>query len=92
MIAANKTRLTAIGNIKATPGMLHWLVISNSDSSVRHCTLHDDDDGTSDEVIKFYIPGERTVPFYFDPPLPFATGIRIGAIEHSGTVITGGYS
>lgn len=92
MIAANKTRLTSAGNIKATPGMLHWLIISNANSNTRHCTLHDDNDGTSDEVIKFYIPGQRTIPFYFDPPLPFAIGIRIGAMEHDETVVTGGYS
>lgn len=92
MIAAKKTRLTAAGNICAYPAMLHWLIISNSSDSTRHCTLHDDTDGTSDEVVKFYTPGQRTIVYAFDPPIPFATGIRIGAIEHSGTVITGGYS
>ena len=92
MIGVRKARLTSADNIKATEGLLHWLIISNSDSSTRHCTLHDDNDGTDDEVIKFSIPGQRTIPFYFDPPLPFVTGIRIGSIEHSGTVITGGYS
>jgi len=91
MIGAHKARLTSAGNIKATEGLLHWLVISNPDKSMRHCTLHDDNDGTSDEVIKFYIPGERTVPFYFNPPLPFVTDIRFGSIEHSGTIITAGY-
>lgn len=86
-----KTRLTAAGNIKAGPGKLYWLIITNANSSIRHCTLHDATSGTTGEVAKFYTPAQRTVVYPFDPPIPFATGIRIGAIENSDTVITGGY-
>lgn len=86
-----KTRLTSAGNIKATSGVLYWLLATNIDSSTRHFTLHDDNDGTSDEVHKFYIPGESTRLFPFNPGMSFGTGIRIGAIEHSGTVVVGGY-
>ncbi|KKM81197.1 hypothetical protein LCGC14_1332250 [marine sediment metagenome] len=86
-----KTRITAAGNIKGAPGKLYWLILSNSSSSMRHATLHDDTDGTDDEVAKFYLAGERTVVHTFDPPIPFSTGIRFGNIEHDGTRITAGY-
>ena len=92
MIACKKTRLTTAGNICATPAMLHWLLVENPNSSNRHITLHDDNDGTSDEVIKFHIPAQRTLPFYFDPPMPFDVGIRVGAFEHSDTRVVGGYT
>lgn len=87
----SRTRLTAAGNIKASPGKLYWLLISNPDASVRHCTLHDDNDGTDDEIHKFYIAAASTKLFNFDPPIPCSVGIRIGAIEDSDTVITAGF-
>ena len=87
-----KTRLTAAGNILGRPGVLHWLIISNPDSSTRHATLHDATSGTTGEVHKFYTQSARTTVYAFNPPIPFSTGIRIGAIEDSDTVITGGYS
>ncbi len=87
-----KTRLTAAGNILARAGVLHWLIISNANSSMRHCTLHDATSGTTGEVVKFYNAPERTVVHKFNPPIPFSTGIRIGNIEHSDIIITGGYS
>ena len=86
-----RIRLTAAGNIKGAPGKLYWLILSNSSSSMRHATLHDDTDGTDDEVAKFYLAPERTVVHTFDPPMPFSTGIRFGNIEHDGTRITAGY-
>lgn len=85
------TRLTAAGNIKATAGKLFWLVITNSNTSKRYCILHDDNDGTADEIIRFIIPAQTTLPFNFDPPIPCDTGIRIGTIEHSEVIVTGGY-
>ncbi len=90
--ACPTTRLTAAGNIKASGGILYWLIATNPSSSIRHFTLHDDNDGTDDEVHKFYIPRESTKVFSFDPPISMGTGIRIGAIEHNETVITGGYN
>ena len=84
-------RLTVAGNIKATAGKLFWLIISNANSSMRHCTLHDDNDGTADEICKFYNPAESTRVYNFDPPIPCDTGIRIGNIEHSDVIVTGGY-
>lgn len=92
MIACKKTRLTAAGNIVATPAMLHWLIIENPNSSKRHCTLNDATSGTTGEVIKFHIPSQSTQPFYFDPPMPFTTGIRFSAFGHADTRVVGGYT
>ena len=85
------TRLTAAGNIKGSAGKLYWLIISNANSSMRHCTLHDAIAGTTGEIAKFYNPAESTRVYTFDPPIPCATGIRIGNIEHSDVIVTGGY-
>lgn len=92
MLAIKKTRLTAAGNICSTPGHLHWITIENPDSSTRHITLHDDNDGTDDEVIKFRTPAGRTETHNFIPAMPFSTGIRIGAFEDSDTRVVAGYT
>ncbi|KKM60903.1 hypothetical protein LCGC14_1537090 [marine sediment metagenome] len=89
--ACKTTRLTSAGNIKASGGILYWLIATNPSSSIRHFTLHNATSGTSGEVHKFRIPVESTKVFSFDPPISMGTGIRIGAIEHNETVITGGY-
>ncbi len=88
--ACKTTRLTSAGNIKASGGILYWLIASNPDSSVRHFTLHNATSGTSNEVHKFHCP-QGTRVFSFDPGISMGTGIRIGAIEDSDTVVTGGY-
>ena len=90
-MAVKHTRLTAAGNIKGTEGKLHWLIASNPDSGVRHFTLHNATDGTDNEVHKFYVPGQSTQVYSFDPPIAMGVGIRIGDIEDSDTVVTGGY-
>ena len=92
MIGVKYVRLTAAGNIYAYPGKLHWLIATNPSSGIRHFTLHDATSGTTGEVHKFYIPIQSTKVFSFDPPMVLNTGIRIGAIEHADTVITGGFS
>ena len=89
--ACSKTLLTSAGNIKASPGILYWLIASNPDSSVRHFSLHDAISGVTDLVHKFYIPAATTKVYSFDPPISMTTGIRIGDIEDSDTRITGGY-
>lgn len=89
--ACKKTRLTSAGNIKASAGILYWLLVSNPNSSMRHFTLHDAISGTTGEVHKFYISAETTKIFPFDPGILMGVGIRIGNIEHGDTVITGGY-
>ena len=92
MIAARYTKLAAIGNIKDSDGMLHWLIITNSHSSnVRDVHLNDATSGAGSEVMKIKVKPDSTLPLYFDPPIPFATGIRIGTM--GGDVqLTGGYS
>lgn len=89
--ACSTTRLTAAGNIKGSGGILYWLLATNPDSSARHFSLHDATEGTTGLVHKFYIPGQETKMFPFDPPISMPTGIRIGEIEDADTVITGGY-
>ncbi|KKN60918.1 hypothetical protein LCGC14_0527170 [marine sediment metagenome] len=92
MLGVKWTRLTSAGNILAGPGLLHWLVVSNPDSSTRHITLNDAISGTGSEVHKFHTPSARTVVYPFDPPISLNVGIRIGAFEDSDTVVLGGYS
>lgn len=84
-------RLTAAGNIKATAGKLYWLIVTNEDNDTRYVILHDDNDATSDEVARFYVPTDTTKVFTFDPPIPCETGIRIGTFSESAMIVTGGY-
>ena len=92
MIATKYTRLTAVGNIKDTPGMLHWLIVSNPDSDDRYVILNDATSGTGDEVAKFLVKSHKTEVFTFNPPIPMVTGIRIGTFNDADMVVTGGYS
>lgn len=88
-----KTIITAAANIKAGPGKLYYLLVTNANSSRRNFSLHDATSGSAsgDLVQKFFMAAESSQVFTFDPPLPFATGIRIGAIEHSEITMVGGY-
>jgi len=92
MIACKKTRLTAAGNISAKPAMLHWILVENQDNDTRYVILNDATSGTGEEVIKLGVPSKQTKPFYFDPPIPFNTGIRVGTFEESAMVVLGGYT
>ena len=86
-----KTRITAAANIKAAPGKLYWLLVTNANSSARHFSLHDATSSTTGLVQKFFMAAQSTKLFPFDPPMPFATGIRIGEIEHADITMVGGY-
>lgn len=88
-----KTIITAVGNIKDGPGKLYYLLVTNANSSRRNFTLHDATSGAAsgDVVQKFFMAAESSQVFTFDPPLPFDTGIRIGAIEHDEITMVGGY-
>jgi len=92
MIACKKTRLTAAGNIVGASAMLHWLMVENPNSSIRHITLNDAASGATGEIIKFHQPAQRTMLYTFDPPMPFLNGIRISAFEHADTRVVGGYT
>lgn len=85
------TRLASADNIKATAGKLYWLIVTNWDGDPRYVVLHDDNDGTDGEIAKFYVASKRTEVFNFDPPIPCATGIRIGTFSESAMEVTGGY-
>jgi len=91
MLAAKKTRLTAAGNIKATAGELHWLIVTNWDGDPRYVVLNDDNDGTDGEIAKFYVASKRTEVFSFSRPISCTTGIRIGTFSESAMEVTGGY-
>lgn len=86
-----KKRLTAAGQIKSSAGKLYWVIISNANSSMRNCVLHDAITGATGEVLTFYNPPESTKVYTFDPPIPLATGIRFGSIEHTDVTLVGGY-
>lgn len=92
MIAANKVRLTAAGNIKGSPGMLHWLIIYNNDAATKHVILNDATSGTGGEVATFKVATKKTEVFSFNPPIPLDVGIRIGTFEATDMEVTGGYS
>lgn len=91
-LACKHTRLTSAGNIYDSPGSLHWLIGQNSSGNAYYFILHDDDDATSDEIAKFVVPGNETKVWSFNPPIWCGTGIRIGTIESTNIVVTGGYS
>ncbi len=85
------TRITAAGNIKASPGRLYALIILNPDSSARHCILNDATSGTGSEVAKFLTPSKQTKVYLFGDGITLHTGIRIGTFEDSDTIVTGIY-
>ena len=88
-----KTRITAAGNIKAGPGKLYYLLVTNLSSSKRHFHIHDATSGSAagDLVQQVFMAAQSSVLLNFDPPLPFATGIRIGALESSDITMVGAY-
>ena len=91
MPSTNYTRLTAAGAIKASPGKLYCLIVSNWDGDPAYVVLNDDTDGTSDEVAKFYVASKRTEVFNFNPGITLNTGIYIGTFEESAMEVTGVY-
>lgn len=84
------TKLTEAGNIKGEPGLLIWLSVSNSAGTGKKVVLHDDDNGTDDEVMQVAVPGDDSKFLIFPPGFYFSTGIRCGTLE-TGLVVTGAY-
>lgn len=92
MLNVVTTRLTkgSTGAIKASPGRLAWLIVSNEHgSNKRACKLNDATSGTGNELGEFWCPPQATKVFPFDPPIPCNTGIYIGTNDN--VVVTGGY-
>lgn len=84
------TRLTTTGAIKATGGILYWLLVSNDNgSNKRACILNNATSGTGSPKGKFWCPPEATVLFPFDPPMSLGTGIYLGTNDN--LIVTGGY-
>lgn len=85
------TRLTSAGNIKASGGVLYFLIVTNEDNDTRYVTLNNATSGTSSEVARFYVPTDSTRVFSFNPPISMGTGIRVGTFSESAMIVTGGY-
>jgi hypothetical protein len=87
---AGKTpiKLTAAGNLKASPGSLQWIQVSNTTGGGLKCILNDATSGTGDELMQIGVPADDSKYLLFIPPMPFATGIRVGTLE-VGLVVTG---
>lgn len=83
-------RLAAAGNIRAAPGKLCWLQVSNTTGNGLKCILNNATSGTGSEVIQIGVPGDDSKFLLFSPPMPFSTGIRVGTVE-AGLIITGGF-
>lgn len=83
-------KLTAAGNIRGAAGKLCWLIVSNTTGNGKKCVVHDDDNGTDDEVFQVAVPGDDSKFLLFSPPMPFGTGIRVGTLE-AGLIVTGGF-
>jgi len=92
MIACQKTRLTAAGNIVGRPAMLHWILFENPEGSAQSATLNDAASAATGEIIKLRAPATTTIVIPFDPPMPFGTGIRISAFSHANVRVVGGYT
>ena len=88
--ACYTTKLTSTDNIKASPGVLCWINVSNTTGNGLKVTIHDATSGTTSEKMQIAVPGDDSKFLLFSPAMNFATGIRCGAME-SGLVVTGGY-
>ena len=84
------TKLTSAGNIKATAGYLIWINVSNTTGGGLKVVIHDDDNGTDDEVMQIGVPADDSKFLAFPPGFYFSTGIRCGTLE-AGLIVTGAY-
>lgn len=83
-------RLDAAGNIRGAAGKLCWINVSNTTGNGKKIVVHDDDDGTDDEVFQVAVEGDDSKFLLFNPPCPFTTGIRVGELE-AGLIVTAGF-
>ena len=66
---------TADVAIKATPGEVHWLTVSDTAAAVIQLNDSLDDSGTDQWGVT--IPADGYGHFIFEPPLEFTTGIYL---------------
>lgn len=83
-------KLTAAGNIRGVAGKLTSLVVNNPTGGALTVILNDATSGTGSEVFQVTVPTNDVRQLNFNPPWPFATGIRCGTVG-AGLIITGSF-
>ena len=83
-------RKTAADNLLAAPGKLCWLTVDNPTGGALTVKLNDATSGTASDVFQVTVPTNDVRHLVFDPPCPFATGIRLGTLA-DGLIVTGGF-
>jgi len=83
-------RLDAAGNIRGAAGKLTSLIVANPTAGALVCIVNDAITSTTGEVFQVSVVANDTKIFNFNPPLPFATGIRIGTLG-TGLIVTGAF-
>lgn len=78
---------TADVAIKASPGLVHWLTVSDTAAGV--VGLADSLTESTTYKWKITIPADGYAHFIFDPPLEFATGIWLDVPTGTPDVIVG---
>jgi len=83
------TELGSADNFLAAAGKLYWLTFTNEAGSASFCTLNDATSGTGSRKSTLYQPSESSFTHVFNPPMAFATGIRMGAASAQVKVTAG---
>ena len=83
-------KLTGAGNIRAAAGKLTSLIVANPTAAALACIVNDVITSTTGEVFQVSVVANDTKQLIFNPPMPFATGIRIGTLA-TGLVVTGSF-
>jgi len=83
-------KLTAAGNIRAAAGKLTSLIVANPSSGNLVVIVNDAITSTTGEVFQVSVIAYDTKVLNFNPPLPFATGIRCGTLG-DGLIVTGAF-
>jgi len=83
-------RLAAAGNIRAAAGNLTSLVVNNPTGGALTVIINDAITSTTGEVFQVTVPTNDVRQLNFNPPWPFATGIRCGTLG-AGLIVTGSF-
>lgn len=81
-------RLVGVGQVKASPGKLYWLLLNPSagNSTVE---FTNDLDGLGAVVLDHFDTAREGHPINFDPPMEFTTGIYLKTFTNMTSVIVG---
>ncbi len=63
--------------VKSSPGRVFWAASSATGAGPSTFDFIDNTSGTTPQVTRFQLPSGSVKFFSFDPPLEFATGIRV---------------